>query len=263
MMQGSHRVSARRISAVAIALLSLTVSREAWGANGAVAVDDTDMDPVGACKVDSWASFASNRDRIGVVSPGCVFDFGRPVDVTFGFQRARSDGEWSTAAAVKLRTLIVEGGVGKWSLLFSTGMAYDFTADDVSSVLVNIPATFQALENLKFNLNGGWLYDRPNDVHWATWGASFDWSVNDRLSLIGEVFGQFGHNIADSPHLNDPRAQLAFRLKPNENLDFDIIYGRNISGENAHWITVGLNVGFNAFGEWQETAPLGGPLIRE
>ena len=66
--------------------------------------------------------------------------------------------------------------------------------DDVSTVLVNIPATFQALENLKLNLNGGWLYDRPNELHWATWGASFDWSVNDRLTLIGEVFGQLGHN---------------------------------------------------------------------
>jgi hypothetical protein len=263
MAQSFRHVSARRMSAVAVVLLSLAVSREALAANGAVAVDDTDIDPVGACKVDSWASFASNRDRIGFVSPGCVFDFGRPVDVSFGFQRARADGEWSTAAGVKLRTLIVEGGVGKWSLLFSTGMTYDFTADDVSSVLVNIPATFQALENLKFNVNAGWLYDRPNDVHWATWGASFDWSVNDRLSLIGEVFGQLGHNIADSPHLNDPRAQFAFRLKPNENLDFDVIYGRNITGENAHWITVGLNVRFNAFGERQEPPPLRRPVIRK
>ena len=119
----------------------------------------------------------------------------------------------------------------------------------MSTVLVNIPATFQALENFKLNLNAGWLYNRPNDLHWATWGASFDWSVNDRISLIGEVFGQVGHEIEDPPHLNDPRAQFAFRFKPNENVDFDVIYGRNIIGENAHWITVGLNVRFNAFGE--------------
>ena len=54
---------------------------------------------------------------------------------------------------------------------------------------MNIPATFQALENLKINLNGGWLYDRPNELHWATWGASVDWSVNDRITLIGEIYG--------------------------------------------------------------------------
>ena len=254
-----------RAAAAVLLLMALVSSQQALAANGAVQVDDTDVDPVGHCKVDSWASFADNRDRIGVVSPGCVFDFGRPVDITLGFQRSRSDGEWSTTGSVKLRTLMVEGGVGKWSLLFSTGMSYDFTADDVSTVLVNIPATFQALENLKLNLNAGWLYDRPNDLHWATWGASVDWSVNDRSTLIGEVFGQLGHNVVDSPHLNDARAQFAFRLKPNENVDFDVIYGRNITGENAHWITVGLNVRFNAFGERSaaEPSPIRRPVIRK
>lgn len=253
-------------AAAALLLLALLSPQQARAANGAVQVDDTDVDPVGNCKVDSWASFASNRDRIGNVSPGCVFDFGRPVDITLSFQRTRSDGEWGTTGNVKLRTLVVEGGVGKWSLLFSTGLTYDFIADDVSNVLVNIPATFQALENLKLNLNAGWLYDRPNDLHWATWGASFDWSVNDRITLIGEVFGQLGHKVEDSPHLNDVRAQFAFRLKPNENLDFDVIYGRNITGENAHWITVGMNVRFNAFGDKAaaaEPAAIRRPVIRK
>jgi hypothetical protein len=265
----SHRrggVHGCRTAAAALLLLLLACPRDALAANGAVQVDDTDVDPVGHCKVDSWAQFASNRDRIGVVSPGCVFDFGRPVDITLGFQRQRSDGEWSTSSGVKLRTLMVEGGVGKWSLLFSTGMTYDFTADNVSTVLVNIPATFQALENLKLNLNGGWLYDRANELHWATWGASFDWSVNDRLTLIGEVFGQLGHNVVDSPHLNDPRAQFVVRFKPNENMDFDVIYGRNITGENAHWITIGLNIRFNAFGDRvaaAEPAPIRRPVIRK
>jgi hypothetical protein len=253
-------------AAAALLLLALLSPQQARAANGAVQVDDTDVDPVGNCKVDSWASFASNRDRIGNVSPGCVFDFGRPVDITLSFQRTRSDGEWGTTGNVKLRTLVVEGGVGTWSLLFSTGLTYDFIADDVSNVLVNIPATFQALENLKLNLNAGWLYDRPNELHWATWGASFDWSVNDRITLIGEVFGQLGHKVEDSPHLNDVRAQFAFRLKPNENLDFDVIYGRNITGENAHWITVGMNVRFNAFGDKAaaaEPAAIRRPVIRK
>ena len=260
----SRYVVARHAAAIALLWLAVAAPQQAFAANGAVQVDDTDVDPVGACKVDSWAQFASNQDRIGVVSPGCVFNMGQPVDVTFGFQRSRSDGDWSTYGGVKFRTLMVEGGVGKWSLLFSTGASYDFTSGDVSTVLVNIPATFQALENLKLNLNAGWLYDRSNEVNYATWGASFDWSVNDRLTLIGEVFGQLGHEIEDSPYLNRPRAQFAFRLKPNENVDFDVIYGRNITGENAHWITLGLNVRFNAFGERvAESSPIRRPVIRK
>jgi hypothetical protein len=240
-----------------------SLSARTLAANGAVAVDDADMDAVGECKAETWASFASNRDRFGVVSPGCVFDFGRPVDITFGFVRGRSDGAWESGATVKMRTLIVPGEVGRWGLLFSAAAAYNITTNELADVLVNIPATFQIVENVKINLNGGWLYNRPNERHWATWGASFDWSVNDRISFIGEAFGLLGNHDPDRPHANDPRAQFVVRLKPNENLDFDVIYGRNITGEDAHWITVGLNLRFNAFGERQETPAIRRPVIRK
>jgi hypothetical protein len=263
-MQSLHRQQFG--AAVAVAVLLLAAPTDARAANGAVAVDDTDMDPVGHCKVDSWASFASNRDRLGVVSSGCVFDFGRPVDITVGFVRGRLDGTWESGATAKLRTLIVPGGVGKWSLLFSAAAAYNITTSELADVLVNIPATFQVLENVKFNLNGGWLYNLPNERHWGTWGAGFDWSVNDRISLIGEAFGLFGNRDPERPHANDPRAQFAVRFKPNEDVDFDVIYGRNIAGENAHWVTVGLNLRFNAFGERNaaaEPAAIRRPVIRK
>jgi hypothetical protein len=29
-----------------------------------------------------------------------------------------------------------------------------------------------------------------------------------------------------------------------DNLDIDVIYGRNVFGENAHWITLGFNLRF-------------------
>jgi hypothetical protein len=255
-----------RAAAAALLLMALASPPQAHAANGAVAVDDTDVDPVGKCKVDSWASFASNRDRLGVVSPGCVFDFGRPVDITFGFVRGRTDGEWESAATVKLRTLIVPGGVGQWSLLFSAAAAYNITTNELADVLINIPATFQVVENFKINLNAGWLHNLPNDRSFGTWGASFDWSVSDKISLIGEAFGLLFNNDPDRPHANDPRAQFAVRFKPTEDIDFDVIYGRNIFGENAHWITVGLNVRFNAFGERTaaaEPTPIRRPVIRK
>jgi hypothetical protein len=253
----------RAAAAAALLFLALASPQQALAANGAVAVDDTDMDPVGHCKVDSWASFASNRDRLGVVSPGCVFDLGRPVDVTFGFVRGRQDGVWESGATAKLRTLIVPGGVGQWSLLFSAAAAYNITTNELADVLINIPATFQVVENVKINLNAGWLYNLPNERHWGTWGVGVDWSVNDRISLIGEAFGLLFNDDPDRPHATDPRAQFVVRFKPNEDIDFDVIYGRNLLGENAHWITVGLNVRFNAFGERTAEAPTRRPLIRK
>ena len=234
---------------LAVASLCLALPDRSEAASGAVAVDDTDVDPVGHCKVESWASVASNRDRAGAVSPACVFDFGRPVEVGVGVVHSRLDSVGGSGATVKLKTNIVPAEVGTVGLAASVAAAYNITTEELADVLVNIPVTFQIAENVKINLNGGWFYNVASERHWATWGAAFDWSVNKRFSLLGEVFAQLGHNIMESPHLNDLRAQLAFRFKPNENVDFDVIYGRNIAGENAHWITVGFNVRFNAFGE--------------
>jgi hypothetical protein len=250
----------RALIPAAMLMIALALPRAALAANGAVLVDDTDIDPVGTCKVDSWASFADNRDRLGVVSPGCVFRFGVPTDVTFNIARGRFGGDWGSAATVKIRTLRFPSDGGRFSVLFSAAAAYDLSNGELADVLVNIPATFQVMENFKINLNAGWLHNVPGDFHWATWGAGFDWSLNNRFSLIGEAFGLIGERDPDKPHQRDPRAQLALRFKPNETVDFDVIYGRNIFGENAHWITVGLNVRFNAFGESvaanQPTTPL-------
>jgi hypothetical protein len=42
----------------------------------------------------------------------------------------------------------------------------------------------------------------------------------------------------------EPRAQVGLRWTPAESVDFDVIYGRNIAGENAHWFTLGVNFRF-------------------
>ena len=54
-----------RTLAAALLSLALASPQQALASNGAVMVDDTDVDPVGHCKVDSWASFASNQDPAG------------------------------------------------------------------------------------------------------------------------------------------------------------------------------------------------------
>ena len=44
--------------------------------------------------------------------------------------------------------------------------------------------------------------------------------------------------------LVQPRAQIGVRFTPQDNIDLDLIYGHNITGENSHWLTVGLNLRF-------------------
>jgi len=63
-----------------------------------------------------------------------------------------------------------------------------------------------------------------------------------------EVFGIAGPQ-GDPRSQTQPRFQAGLRVTPIETIDFDVIYGRNITGENANWITIGMNVRFPAPGK--------------
>ena len=57
-----------------------------------------------------------------------------------------------------------------------------------------------------------------------------------------QAFGQAG--TSDIPSVVQPRFQAGVRYRPNEIFSVDVIYGRNISGENANWITLGTTIRF-------------------
>jgi hypothetical protein len=44
------------------------------------------------------------------------------------------------------------------------------------------------------------------------------------------------------PGQPNPRFQSGLRYSPTKDIDFDVIYGRNLLGEWANWITVGIMV---------------------
>ena len=76
-----------------------------------------------------------------------------------------------------------------------------------------------------------------------TWRLA--WNFVKPLTLIGEVFGQSGEIPAVSPNsVREPRTRLGLRYTPKDNIDIDVIWGRNIAGENAHWLTLGVNLRF-------------------
>ena len=213
-----------------LAVIALT--RPALGAGGAFAVDDAEVGSPGSCKVESWASFANNsaRDFIGVVSPACVVSLGRPVEITVPYQRARGDETWGTTLTLKGKTSLAPVETGKLGLGLVGGTTWDLISKENTGGFASIPATFQVVENFKINLNAGWLYDRPNELHWLTWGASFEWNFIKPMTLIAEVFGQSGHTL-DPPSVAQPCVQAGLRVTPAEAFDVDFIYGHNITGE--------------------------------
>ena len=62
------------------------------------------------------------------------------------------------------------------------------------------------------------------------------WTFVPQWSVISEVFALMG------PGQTNPRFQSGLRYSPAKDMDFDVIYGRNLLGEWANWITVGLTV---------------------
>jgi hypothetical protein len=107
-----------------------------------------------------------------------------------------------------------------------------------------VPATYRLSENMRINVNAGWLWDRTVDRHYLTYGVGFDWKFTEVLQWTIETFGQAG--AADHPNVVRPRFQTGVRYRPNEIFSVDLIYGHNIMGENANWITIGTTVRFPA-----------------
>lgn len=89
-----------------------------------------------------------------------------------------------------------------------------------------LPGRFTAYQNV------GWLHEE-HGPHQLTWGGRLDWTVLDRVILIGEVYGE-GQTA--------PSLQLALRtvLLP-DHLEMDVSVTRTgPSGDGRTWTTVGL-----------------------
>jgi hypothetical protein len=205
-------------------------------AGGAFAVDDAGVDDPGTCKVEAFASFARNDDFVGVVAPACVVSLGRPVDVGVQIDRSRSGGEWGTGLALKAKTAIVPfTDDAPFGMAIAGGVGFDLTASETAEWFVTLPVSVRLSQIFLVNLNIGGLWDRIDRRSFVTWGAGFELALSAQHTLLGEVFGQGS---------DDPGAQLGLRYTPHERVDFDLIYGRNLTGERSDWITAGVNLRF-------------------
>lgn len=228
--------------AVIFAAFAWLAPQAARAANGAYAVDAADISEVGSCKVESWMSAASNTDFSAVANPSCVVNPFMPVELSLNTNRARSDGEWSTTLSPKAKTNFIPTGIGRWGLSGYAGGSFDAATGENLSAFAVIPATYRLSETMRVNLNGGWLWDRSVDRHYLAYGIGFDWKFTDTLQWTIEAFGQAG--ASETPSVVHPRFQTGVRYRPNDIFSVDVIYGRNITGENANWITLGTTIRF-------------------
>jgi hypothetical protein len=223
---------------------AILLSSYAHAAGGAFVVDDAAVDEPFACKIESSVSFASNQAFLGVTTPACVLPWFRPTEIGLNIARARAqDGEWGTAVLPKAKMNILPADTGKFGLAITTGSAFNALTGEYTGSFVNVPVTYTFSDSFKVNLNAGWIYERPNHQHFISYGAGFEWIPFKPVTIIAEVFG-VATERPETRTAVDPRFQAGIRITPIETVDLDLIYGRNITGENANWVTVGLNVRF-------------------
>jgi hypothetical protein len=233
-----------RIAWAASAVSGMLTASDASAANGAYAVDAADISEVGSCKVESWLSTATNTDFSAVANPSCAVNIFRPVELSLQTVRSRSDGDWSTTLAPKAKWNMVPTAIGRFGVSFYAGGSLDALTGENLTAFAVVPATYRLSETTRINLNGGWLWDRTVDRHYLLYGIGFDWKFTEVLQWTIEAFGQAG--ASDTPSVTRPRFQTGIRYRPNEIFSVDVIYGHNISGENANWITVGTTIRFPA-----------------
>jgi hypothetical protein len=230
--------------AIGLALLSLPcgVSR-LQAAGSAYVVDTAEVGEVGSCKLESWVSWADNHDFIASMTPACVVDFGHPVDVSAQVSRSRADGEWTTTVSPKLKANVVPTAIGRFGFAVSATATVDTISREATTFMVTVPATLRMSERMRLNLNVGWMLDRVLDAHFFTYGAGVDWIVHGPWIVTAEVFGQTGRG--DFGTIVKPRWQTGLRFRPVDAFSVDVIYGRNITGENANWLTLAATARFS------------------
>jgi hypothetical protein len=221
-----------------VALFLIAQVSQAFAARlgGAYYVDDAEIGKVGSCEIESWVSFAANSDRIGVFSPACVFDLGRPVEVGTNIVGARSAGEPGGTGSLTGKTVVLPLGRKSVGLAVAGALVYDPINHTASGAILNVPISVDLSEALRVNVNVGAQYNSGPHSWFATGGAGVSWNFVKQWSVISEVFAIVG------PGQTNPRFQSGIRHSPNKNVDCDLIYGRNLTGEGAHWITFALTI---------------------
>lgn len=239
------RAGASVVVLMGVAVTAALYSSEARAAGAAYAVDTAEINEPGACKVESWVSSASNHDFFAATTPTCVLPLFRPVEFSSQFSRSRADAEWASAAIPKLKINLEPSAIGHWGIALSGAASYDLITRDNTALFAAIPATLRLSDVVRVNLNAGWQWDRLADQHYATYGAGADWRTLDNVwTVTAEMFGQLGA-AQDVASLVQPRFQLGLRWRPVDEFNMDLIYGRNIAGENANWLTLATVVRFH------------------
>lgn len=230
----TFKTSAYALLAACFAAAGFSQSAEAAGT--AYNVDTSEVGDT--CRVESWTSFAANRDLLSAISGSCAFQFAMPTEISTQFARSRSVDEWASAFTPKIKLKLKDSDIGVFGLAITSFGSFDTATGENTSFTFMVPSTVRITNQTRVNLNLGYTRDNVFGRDFLAYGAGFDirTPANNWIATF-EFYGLAGDSSGMDPNTVRPRGQVGLRWRPVEAWSADILYGRNLNGENSHWIT--------------------------
>lgn len=221
-------------------VLLIAVLSKAHAAGGAYVVDDGAVNGPGECTVDAW--YSANRHQGNVhnqtLNPACTFSALPSVQWSAALSRASNAGDAETQISPQVKAQVwSRQDLGLQLAVSATSHVALDREHAFDGADLNVPLTWQPVEALRLNLNGGWshAYNGGEQNHRLTWGTGFEYQVVDALTLIGERYGQEG---------GDQAWQAGPRFHVGKWVDVDLMVGQSLSGEQNQWLTTGATLRF-------------------
>jgi hypothetical protein len=229
-----HKFSAfAGLAAVAAAVL---IPQTAKAAGTAYNVDTSEV--ADGCKAETWTSLAKNRDFLSAVSAACGLNLYNMTELALQFDRSRAGGDYASAVTPKIKIKLKDSDIGVFGLAISAFGTYDTATGDNTSFTFIVPSTVRLSKQARLNINLGYMRDKVLERDFLAYGAGIDMrTLANNWIVTFEVFGVAGDKTNIDPSITRPRGQVGLRWRPIDAWSADILYGRNLTGENSHWIT--------------------------
>ncbi|OYU09327.1 MAG: hypothetical protein CFE47_02975 [Pseudomonas sp. PGPPP1] len=224
---------------LALVLVTALLSK-AYAAGGAYVVDDGAVNDPGECNVDAW--YTANRHQGNInsqtLNPACTFSALPSVQWSAALSRASNAGDAETQVSPQIKAQVWSQQDFGLQLALSATSHFALDREHAfDGADFNVPLTWQPVEALRLNFNGGWThaYNGGEQNHRLTWGTGFEYQLIDALTLIGERYGQEG---------GDQAWQAGPRLHVGKFVDVDLVVGQSLSGDRKQWLTTGATLRF-------------------
>jgi hypothetical protein len=236
------------VAALAAFFLAVPIADHAHAAGTAYNVDTSEV--ADGCKAETWTSLAKNRDFLSAVSAACGLNLYNMTELAAQFDRSRSGGEYASAVTPKIKIKLKDSDVGVFGLAVSTFGTFDAATGDNTSFTFMVPSTVRLSKQARLNLNLGYTRDKVLERDFLAYGAGIDVrTLANNWIVTFEVFGLAGDKTGIDPSITRPRGQVGLRWRPIDAWSADILYGRNLNGENSHWITFATAYRFSIGGK--------------